>query len=250
MTSLHFESIGTISDSVRTVETEDGAVLLDIRQRLCLSLNPEAARIWDLLKLNYSLEQITACLRTELSLPAQQVHEEIVEFVNEVTRLGLLDNGERDSRTSCRQWIIRLIHRRARAAGRQSNRHGIGPLWLFGKAVTMLQVFDLLRLRRNIVELYEFVQNWPVSHGPAVPDAIDRVCKAVSYACVFYPKWVRCLQRSATTTCLLRSLGVNAAMVIGAQKVPFDQHAWTEVDGRVIDEQADIPSTFLVLDRL
>jgi hypothetical protein len=213
-------------------------------------LNPEAARIWDLLKLNYSLEQITARLRTELSLPAQQVHDETVEFVNEVTRLGLLDNGERDGRTTYRQWIIRLIHRRSRAAGRHSNRRGIGPLWLFGKAVTMLQVFDVLRLRRNIVELYEFVQNWPVSHGPAVPDAIDRVCTAVSYACVFYPKWVRCLQCSATTTCLLRSLGVNAAMVIGAQKVPFDPHAWTEVDGRVIGEQAEIPSTFLVLDRL
>jgi transglutaminase superfamily protein len=42
---------------------------------------------------------------------------------------------------------------------------------------------------------------------------------------------VLCLQRSAATTLLLRRHGWDAEMVIGAKLLPFQSHAWVEVNG-------------------
>jgi len=83
----------------------------------------------------------------------------------------------------------------------------------------------------------------------APTDAVERISKAVNYACVAYPKRVLCLQRSAVTTCLLRSWGVPAQMVMGAQKVPFKAHAWTEVDGRAINERREVQKIYGVWER-
>ena len=68
-------------------------------------------------------------------------------------------------------------------------------------------------------------------------------------ACIWYWKEVRCLQRSAVTTSLLRHCGVPAQMVIGALEIPFTAHAWTEVDGRAIHERRDVQKIYAVLER-
>jgi hypothetical protein len=49
--------------------------------------------------------------------------------------------------------------------------------------------------------------------------------------------------------CLLRSLGFPAEMVIGVHKMPFYGHAWTEVDGRVVNDHANAQKFFHVLNR-
>ena len=56
--------------------------------------------------------------------------------------------------------------------------------------------------------------------------AINNVCVAVNRAMMWYPKQVLCLQRSVVTTCLLRSSGVEAQLVMGAQRTPFKAHPW------------------------
>ena len=45
-----------IAPSVRETASEDGAVLLDIEQGICFSLNPVGLKIWELLK-NASLRR-------------------------------------------------------------------------------------------------------------------------------------------------------------------------------------------------
>ena len=75
-------------------------------------------------------------------------------------------------------------------------------------------------------------------------DFIDSVCLAVNSAMMWYPKQVLCLQRSVVTTCLLRSHGVQAHMVMGAQRTPFKAHAWVEVDGRAINEKTDVQAHY------
>jgi hypothetical protein len=92
------------------------------------------------------------------------------------------------------------------------------------------------------------VKSWK-SAGQANEDTIDRVCTAVNYACVFYPKQALCLQRSFVTTYLLRKHGVSAEMVLGAQKLPFKAHAWVEVDGRAINERSNVQATYAIWDR-
>ncbi|SRR6266487_822651 len=119
------------------------------------------------------------------------------------------------------------------------------------KALTALLVFDLLRLgnNRNFARMHRLVRDWKVSTRIGTPDVVEHVCKAVNYACVFYPKRVLCLQRSAVTTCLLRSCGVPAYMVIGAQKLPFKAHAWTEVGGFAVNERRDVQRVYAIWER-
>jgi hypothetical protein len=68
-------------------------------------------------------------------------------------------------------------------------------------------------------------------------------------ACVLCLKRILCLQRSAATATLLRRFGRNAEMVIGAQILPFQSHAWVEIDRRVVNDKPYVAQIFPVLAR-
>jgi hypothetical protein len=85
---------------------------------------------------------------------------------------------------------------------------------------------------------------------PSEVQANDReLSHAVDLACVFYFKHVLCLQRSAATAFLLRRHGWGAEMVIGAQLLPFQSHAWVEINGEVANDKPYITEIFEVLER-
>jgi hypothetical protein len=115
---------------------------------------------------------------------------------------------------------------------------------LFLKALLGLALFDLLLLGRNFRRLHQIVSGWKVAPATPNPEITKKVCEAVNLAGVWYPKQALCLQRSDVTTCLLRSSGVAAEMVIGAQKLPFKAHAWVTADGRVINERTDVETIY------
>lgn len=126
----------------------------------------------------------------------------------------------------------------------------IAPVGMvFWKALIGLLAFDLFGLGRNFSRLHRIVRNWPIATNIARPDVTDRVCQTFNYACAWYPKQARCLQRSAVTTCLLRNCGVPAQMVIGAQKLPFKAHAWVEVKGQALNERTDVQTIYGVWER-
>lgn len=122
-------------------------------------------------------------------------------------------------------------------------------MMLFFKALCALFVYDILSVVCPFQKLYRIVKRWKVAERPDRSDVIDRVCTAVNYACVWYPKQALCLQRSFVTTYLLRKHGISAQMVLGAQKLPFKAHAWVEVDGRAINERSNVQATYGVWDR-
>lgn len=72
----------------------------------------------------------------------------------------------------------------------------------------------------------------------------------VDEACVWYVKRAMCLQRSVVATWLMRRHGIAAEMVIGFRPLPFESHAWVEVDGEVVNDRPQYQRTFRVLDRL
>src|SRR4029077_664089 len=85
------------------------------------------------------------------------------------------------------------------------------------KAYLKLIRFDLYLARGNFAALYDNVSNYPVGKTTPAPEAVECICSAVDIACIWYWKEVLCLQRSAATSCLLRSQGIFAQMVIGTQ---------------------------------
>ncbi|SRR6266496_1549862 len=120
---------------------------------------------------------------------------------------------------------------------------------LFWKALIGLFVFDAALLGRRFVRLHCIVKAWPVAPKNPQHETVERVCEAVNYALIWYPKTVLCLQRATITACLLRGQGVHAQMALGAQKSPFKAHAWVEVDGRPINERNDVRAKYGVWER-
>lgn len=117
------------------------------------------------------------------------------------------------------------------------------------RAYLLLFSFEFVISRRNFASLYTKVRTRTIRPLAFQPDICALVCGAIDRACVFYFKEVQCLQRSAATVCLLRDFGVPGNLVIGAQHLPFRAHAWVEVDGKVVNDKADVASNYAVLDR-
>jgi transglutaminase superfamily protein len=120
---------------------------------------------------------------------------------------------------------------------------------LFSKALFLLLAYDIFSVFCRFQTIYSMVRVWSVDSKTDGSANIDRVCMAVNYACVWYPKQALCLQRSFVTTYLLRKHGVAAQMVLGAQKLPFKAHAWVEVEGQAINERSNVQSRYAVWDR-
>ncbi|PYU23551.1 MAG: lasso peptide biosynthesis B2 protein [Acidobacteria bacterium] len=120
---------------------------------------------------------------------------------------------------------------------------------LFFRAIFALLAYDVLSTVCRFNAIHRMVKRWKVSPRAVDSDTIDRVCTAVNYACIWYPKQALCLQRSFVITNLLRKHGVQAHMVLGAQKLPFKAHAWVEVDGRAINERSNVQAIYAVWDR-
>jgi hypothetical protein len=93
MEMAHFELPGKPSQSVRQSETQDGAVLLDIRQGLCFSINPVGSRIWNMMKEGQSFDGIVDGLAMEFGVPRQQVCTDVMEFATMLHKHGLLLTG-------------------------------------------------------------------------------------------------------------------------------------------------------------
>jgi hypothetical protein len=122
-------------------------------------------------------------------------------------------------------------------------------LWLLGKAYAEIARFELYLRRNQFNGLYERVRTCAVAKVRSRRVTQDDICRAVNLACVFYFKEVLCLQRAATTTCLLRKAGIPAQMVIGVQQLPFSAHAWVEVEAAVVNDKPYTPEMYSVLSR-
>jgi hypothetical protein len=111
-----------------------------------------------------------------------------------------------------------------------------------------LAMIDLLIISGNFQTLYYTIKSWPVRPVTEVPP-LENVYATLLTALSWYPKQALCLQRSAVTTCLLRSSGIGAQMIIGCKKLPFLAHAWVEVNGQVVGDKKSVQDLHAILDR-
>lgn len=110
---------------------------------------------------------------------------------------------------------------------------------LFTRTLFLLIWFDFMTQICPFGSVYEKVKRWGTRKRDPGPDTVSQVCRAVNYACVFYPRLVQCQLRALVTTRLLRLHGAPAELVLGAQKLPFRAHAWVELAGEIINERCD-----------
>jgi hypothetical protein len=137
--------------------------------------------------------------------------------------------------TGTRWRLIRLLVERM---------HPVVQSWL------LLFRFELIMRFRSSADLRRVVRNCPVTHSDrSWLVSTEELSHAMDLACVFYFKRVFCLQGSAATTILLRRYGRKPEMVTGAQLLPYEFHAWVEIDGAVVNDKPYMHEIYQVLER-
>ena len=96
-----------IAPGVRETSSEDGAVLLDIEQGICFSLNPVGLRIWELLKKRCSVDQIADALAQDFPVHQSQLVEDVVEFVQALEAKRLIHRSGYPQRR--KPWFARIF---------------------------------------------------------------------------------------------------------------------------------------------
>jgi hypothetical protein len=103
---------------------------------------------------------------------------------------------------------------------------------------------------RSSAALRRAVRNHPVNRSERSRlGTAEELSHAMDLACIFYFKRVLCLQRSAATAILLRRHGWKPEMVTGAQLLPYEFHAWVEIDGVVVNDKPYMQEIYQVLER-
>ena len=102
----------TIAPGVRETSSQDGAVLLDIEQGICFSLNPVGLRIWELLKKGCSVDQIVDALGQEFSVPRTELLSDANEFIEALEAKHLIRRP--NDTLPKKSWFSRILPSRNR----------------------------------------------------------------------------------------------------------------------------------------
>lgn len=85
---------------VRDIQSEDGTALLDIRNNTCFSVNLVGARIWSMVKLHWSIEQMADSVASAFGISKEKASGDVAGFIRALDVAGLIM-----ARESCRQPI-------------------------------------------------------------------------------------------------------------------------------------------------
>lgn len=122
-------------------------------------------------------------------------------------------------------------------------------MYLILKSYLLLVRVDVTLRRHGFKRLYDAIREQStggVAEGERIP--YEHLCHAMDLACVFYPKTVLCLQRSAAAVFLLRRYGWPVKFVTGCAIETFENHAWVELAGQVVNDKPYMHEMYQVLD--
>jgi hypothetical protein len=217
--------------------SKDGAVLFDVDSDRLLKLNTVAAEMWRQLDAGNSETQIIESIARQYGVDKQRVAADLGALLERTAELGIAPGRSRLMESQPAAPENAAMCSRFRSGQAEDSRNKV-PAWAIFCAVLGLAIFDLILWAASFKWLCRAVQKWPLKRRTPQEtlSVVGQLCGAVEEACVWYPKKALCLQRSAVTACLLRSLGIDARMVIGARPMPFLAHAWVEVNGCVVND--------------
>lgn len=227
--------------TVQCKSSREGSVVLDIEHDRILKLNAVGKDIWALLSKGWSEEAISVELSRKYQVDADRVRNDVSGFVSRIKQLGLTVDSETSSVAETQ--TVHHSHHPWYGRGGNTESHTPGGFVTFLSLVGLF-LFDLILSLFSFKILCRSVKAWPVRTRAGADHEIGEVCAAVQGACVWYPRKALCLQRSAVTTCLLRSKGIPARMVFGVREMPFLAHAWVEVNGSVVNDWPKVQSFY------
>ena len=241
----------TISPAVRSSNDQDGTTLLHVAENKIYGLVGVGSSIWQQLvrsKDGLEASEIVSALATEFSqVSPERIRQDVRRLLDNFEDKHLVETtikspGFSTTLTSCvgdftfltLNWSIRpLLFLR---------------IHVFAAVLAFAGV-DLVLKFLGFNYLYVLVKRWPTAKQNNRPELTAEVWNEIARGITWYPRRVMCLQRSAVTTWLLRSRGIPAEMVVGCQQRPFLVHAWTEVDGIVVNDRQSVREVHQIIDR-
>ncbi len=231
--------------------TKEGCIVLNVERGTVLSLNDTGALMFrKFLDGGLTRSEFLNAVSSDFDCKDPTRLESTVDsLLHQLVNKGVLQN--RQSKVGTYVWSLR--RRLGRVLARSVSMTLTLPLILRAKTTTsflLLITADAILKLAGFSALHQAVKEWPLrKKASGEPQLISRLCSAANQACSWYPKQSLCLQRSVILTWLFRSYGVKAEMVIGVHKMPFYGHAWVELEGKVINDDANAQNFFQVVSR-
>jgi hypothetical protein len=242
----------TVSPDIYSFTDKDGSAILSVGRDRMYSVIGVGSAIWAKLAsqpAGVTFDSIVEWLNAKYqNIPRHQIERDVERLLASFKRNGFIRTEGRRQNRFAAGWRDRghagFLFLARKATGLLLN------LRLYGLAAFLgLTVINIMLKLVSFSAFYHTVKRWPVRGEPGEPEAVVLVCEAVDKATTWYPKQAMCLQRSAVATCLLRSRGLPAQMVIGCRKIPFKSHAWAELYGLVVNDKEKVREFYRVLDR-
>jgi hypothetical protein len=257
---------------------KDGSVVLSVADDRICKLNGVGALTWMILEENPAglsvdglvseLSELFDAINAEGQLlyevPREQLRHDTSRFLAKLAELNLLgvhnNSGGQDS-YCIKEGVsgttsTTVAAKTATPLSRTGDHRSAGSEIRLLKRETLtafigLLAFDLVLKFGGFQSVIKKVEHWPTAEPRRTDlEVCRRVRAMVDRAQVYYPKKAMCLQHSAVVTCLLRRRGFPAEMVLAAQEFPPKAHAWSEVNGEVVNDSQRVKTRFLELRRV
>jgi Transglutaminase-like superfamily/Coenzyme PQQ synthesis protein D (PqqD) len=229
--------------------SRDGAVLFDLERDRLLKLNSVGTEMWRQLRAGCTEAQVVDNIAKQYGVEAETVAKDLDGLLLRLEELGVKPGQSGVSISEPLPVPPDKVHPSRKSGPDANAAPSECSVSLIFCILLGLACCDLILLVGSMKWLCRVVQKWPLKRPALEEDsvAIKEVCDAVEQSCVWYPKKIWCLQRSAVTACLLKRYGVAARMVIGARPIPFLAHAWVEVGGSVVNDSSQVRNLYLML---
>lgn len=236
----------------RSVSTPDGAVLLDLRTGRYLALNTVGSAVWAELNAGGCLHDLPVRLAERFEAPHDKVAHDVRRFVAQLAASGLVEPGRgagipttRPAPAACGADPPTPPAPMARAPRDTpcASAAWLVPGYLGLIAVDVaLKLFGFGRVHAWLRCLPQGARAGDVRRARALAHGVDR-------AASLYARRAWCLQRSLATLILMRLRRWPAQLVIGVQRLPFAAHAWVELGGEVVNDDARVRALYAVIER-
>jgi hypothetical protein len=238
--------MSAVASHVRWITSDDVTLLLDIRAGTLSALEGAASTMWTFFATGADDRTVTDAILQRFDAAPSRITEDVSAFRRHCISLGLLTAG--DSAAAARGLS-------ARAADRASTRPDAS--WFAKLPARLHAALSAARVRwrmrgGDLNRAYEFATR--VAAGGH--DAKRRTHALTQLVDAFVRGEGTLLSGGAIGDCLPRSLalyvflserGVQATHVIGVTPRPFAAHAWVEVDGRALCDDAERTRAFVRL---
>jgi hypothetical protein len=230
----------------------DGTIILDVHGGRFHSLIQSGSKVWSALAAHDKgitkaelVDRLMGCDEEFAREPRERVESAVQHILQQLTRDGLLESDQSNSRSTLQQLKCGLC-----VAGATAIRHTGNTLIRFrgvsAAAFIEFAFYEVIRRFGGFYARHKIIRQWPIANGRTRQEdaELPALCEAVHTAAVWYPKQTLCLQKASVTTSLLRQHGFPADMKIGVRKQPFHAHAWVEVDGQVVGDHQNVRKYF------